>query len=165
MTSLNSIRAALERQLVENVNWFLGTGVWREGGVWSDGQSWTTGASIVTPALPAIASPNVPFTPVEGTPYLRVQFAPVLRRPVVAGPDPEQRYSGLFFVTIFTPEDLGAGAGMAIADQLLDRYTGSDALLTQDAVVRLEYSEAKMPLHEPPFFAIPLEIGWYAYRS
>jgi hypothetical protein len=115
------------------------------------------------PALPAIAWPNVPFTPTTGAPYIRADFVPTLRRPVVAGPDPEQRLSGLFMLTIFTPEDQGANAGMAIADKLLTRFNGSGAILASAVTVRLQYSEVKMPLHSPPFYVIPVEIGWYAY--
>jgi hypothetical protein len=116
------------------------------------------------PALPAIAWPNVPFTRVEGSPFIRAEFIPVTRRPVVAGPNPEQRISGLFYLTIFTPEDRGAAAGMALADKLLVRFNGSSAIVASNVIVRIEYSEVKMPLHDPPFFAIPVEIGWYAYK-
>jgi hypothetical protein len=121
--------------------------------------------NTTTPALPAIAWPNVPFTPVTGTPYLRAQFMPVTRRPVVAGPSPTQRLSGLFFVTAYTPEARGARDGMLLAGRLVTRFNGSTAIIASGVTVRLEYSEAKMPLHEPPFYVIPVEIGWYAYKS
>jgi hypothetical protein len=140
MTTLNDIRVALESHLA------------------------STSASPA-PALPAIAWPNVPFVPVTGNPYLRVEFIPVTRRPVVAGPNPEQRFSGLFYLTVYTPEEQGAAAGIALADKLMARFNGSDAVVTTNAIVRLEYSEAKMALHTPPFYAIPIEIGWYAYSS
>jgi hypothetical protein len=138
MSTLNSIRIALENHL-------------------------NTTAATPAPALPAIAWPNIPFTRVTGSPYIRVEFIPTLRRPVVAGPDPEQRLSGLFYLTVFTPEDQGANAGMAIADKLLARFNGSGAIVASSTIVRLAYSEVKMPLHDPPFYAIPVEIGWYAY--
>jgi hypothetical protein len=136
MTVLNDIRVALESHLADTY-----------------------------PPLPDIAWPNVPFTPTLGVPYLRTEFVPVLRRPVVIGPSPEQRLSGLYYVTVYTPEDRGAAAGMTLVDTLLARFNGSDAIVTTNVSVRLEYSEAKMPLHDPPFFAIPVEIGWYAYKS
>ena len=89
----------------------------------------------------------------------------MLRRPVTTGPDPEQRHSGLFYVTVYTPEEKGAAEGIGLADDLLSHFNGSDAIVTTNAIVRLEYSEAKMALHDPPFYAIPIEIGWYAYTS
>lgn len=115
--------------------------------------------------LPSIAWPNVPFTPTTGTAYLRAQYIPLVRRPVVAGPGPEQRYSGLFMVNIYTPEDAGAAAGIGHADRLLSWFNGSDAVTTTNVIVRLDYSEAKGALHEPPFYVIPVEIGWYSYVS
>jgi hypothetical protein len=115
------------------------------------------------PALPTIVWPNIPYTRVTGTSHIRAEFIPVLRRPVVAGPNPEQRHSGLFYLTVLTPEDQGDNGGMQIVDRLLTRFNGSDAIVASGIIVRIEYSEAKMPLHDPPFFAIPVEIGWYAY--
>lgn len=141
MTSrLNDIRIALENHLA-------------------------TTSSTPAPAIPAIAWPNVPYTPTTGTPYLRARFMPVTRRPSVAGPNPEQRHSGLFMVNIHTPEDQGANAGTALADKLCDRFEGSSSILAANVIVRLEYAEAKQPLHEPPFYVIPVEIGWYSYVS
>lgn len=136
MTKTNAIRIALENRL-----------------------------ATTSPALPAIAWPNVPFKPTRGQPYLRAQFAPVTRRPVTAGPDPDQRHAGLFMVYVYTPEDQGAAAGTLLADQILARFNGSDAEIAADVIVRFEYSEAKLPLHDPPFYVIPVEVGWYSYTS
>lgn len=124
----------------------------------------TTPVATDEAPLPPIAWPNVPFTRQEGQAFLRVEFVPILRRPVTAGPTPEQRLSGQFFVTVFTPEDQGADAGMTLVDRILTRFNGSDAIIASSVIVRLEYSEPKLPLHDPPFFAIPVEIGWYAYN-
>lgn len=166
MTITNAIRVALENHLN------------------------TTPASPA-PTLPDIAWPNVPYTRVKGTPYIRVEFIPVLRRPAVVGPNPEHRQSGLFYLTVYTPEDAGADAGMALVDKLLARFNGHDSIgplvawflsggkwrltgiwedsldwnLPSAASVRIEYSEAKMPLHDPPFYAIPVEIGWHSYSG
>ena len=121
--------------------------------------------AATTPSLPAIAWPNVPYARAEGTPYLRAAFRPATRRPVTAGPSPEQRMSGLFYLTVFSPENKGANAGMAVADQLLARFNGSDSIVADSVTVRIEYSEVKQPLHDPPFYAIPVEIGWYSFTT
>lgn len=118
-----------------------------------------------TQGLPSVAWPNVPFTPTTGTPYVRAEFIPVSRRPSVAGPNPEQRLSGLFYITIYTPEERGAAAGMTVADTLLSRFNGSESLVTTNGIVRIEYSEVKMPLHDPPFYAIPVEVGWFSFTN
>lgn len=168
MTTLNDIRAALEGHLSASRTILVyppGAGAWDDATPTND-PSFVPAVDIYTQTvLPEIAWPNVAFTRVTGTPFMRAEFIPVLRRPVVAGPNPEQRHSGLFYVTIFVPESLGSGDGFTYVDRLLDSFAGSDAVITDSAIVRLEYGEAKMPLHDPPFFAIPVEIGWYAYAS
>lgn len=136
MTNLNNIRTALENHL-----------------------------ATTSPALPDIAWPNVPYTPTQGVSYLRATFMPVTRRPVTAGPTPEQRRTGLFMVNIYTPEDQGALAGTQIAERIEERFNGSSAIIVSSTIVRIEYSEAKLPLHEPPFYVIPVEISWYSYAT
>jgi hypothetical protein len=121
--------------------------------------------AATTPALPAIAWPNVPFTPTVGTPYIAAEFIPVLRRPVVVGPTPEQRTSGMLYLTVCTPEARGAAAGYLVVDQLLSRFRGHISLSSGGITVSIEYSEAKMALHNQPFYVIPVEIGWYSYTS
>jgi hypothetical protein len=136
MTTLNDIRIALESHL----NGFM-------------------------PNPPPIAWPNVRYTPTPGETFIRAEFLPVSRRPVVAGPDPEQRFDGLLYLTVFIPSEQGAEQGIEIADALMERFNGSSAIVSPNGIVRLAYSEAKMPLQDPPFWAIPVEIGWYAYAS
>jgi hypothetical protein len=120
--------------------------------------------ATMSPPLPAIAWPNVPFTPATGQSYLRAQFIPTARRPTVVGPTPEQRIQGLFAINIYTPEYQGASAGMVLADRIITRFNGSSSIVASSVTVRLEYSEATLPLHDPPFFVIPVQIGWYAYN-
>jgi hypothetical protein len=139
MSVLNSIRVALENHLA-------------------------TTPATPAPALPAIAWPNVPFTRAVNTPFIRAEFIPVTRRPAVVGPNPEHRISGLFYLTVFTPEDGGAAAGMSLADKLLLRFNGSSSIIASNVIVRIAYSEVKMPLHDPPLFAIPVEVGWFAFK-
>jgi hypothetical protein len=124
--------------------------------------------ATMSPAPPSIAWPNQPFTPAvdangRGVPYIRAQFIPVTRRPVVVGPSPEQRHTGLFMLTIYTPEDAGDSAGLILADSLVARFNGSSSIVAATVTVRLDYSEAKLPLHAPPFYVIPVEIGWHSF--
>lgn len=136
MTTLNQIRIALENHL-----------------------------ATMTPAPPPIAWPNVKFAPTLTTTHFVSHFIPVTRRPIAAGPSPEQMYEGLFVVNIRTPQGLGAAAGMGHVDALETRFNGSSAIVTADAVVRIDYGEAKGPLHDTPFYVIPFEIGWRSYAT
>lgn len=113
--------------------------------------------------LPSIAWPNVPFTRPENAAYIQVSFRPVTNRPSVIGPDPQRRRSGLFMVTVYTPEMQGAAEGAALAAAIESRFAGSTVVTGTNALVSIEYAEVKSPLHATPFFAIPVEIGWYAF--
>lgn len=115
------------------------------------------------PALPAIAWPNVPFHRVTGTSFIRAELVPIQRRPVVIGPTPQHMVSGLFYLTIYTPEDKGADTGTALADKLLSRFDSSTVVTAAAVSIYLAYSEMRKPLHDPPFYVIPIEIGWYAH--
>lgn len=136
MTTLNQIRIALENHL-----------------------------ATMTPTPPSIAWPNVEFAPTTGTTHFIARFVPVTRRPITQGPTPEQRYEGLFMIDIRTPEGLGAAAGMGHADALQTRFNGSSSITTANATVRIDYGEAKLPLHDPPFYVIPFEIGWHSFAT
>lgn len=116
-----------------------------------------------TPGLPPVAWPNAAFSPLPGQAYIRAEFIPVTRRPIVMGPHPMQRMTGLFMITVFVPERDGAGTGLALADVLSQRFNGSTTIQSPQVNVCIEYSEVKLALHSSPFYAIPVQVGWYAY--
>lgn len=122
----------------------------------------TTPASPA-PALPPVAYDNVPFSQAPNTSYVQAQFAPMSRRPAVRGPAPEHRHSGLFVLTICAPENQGPATATALVDKLLDRFNGSTSIQGVDVNVSIEYSEAEMGYHRPPFYCVPVRVGWYAY--
>ena len=115
------------------------------------------------PALPTIDYDNVRFDQEPGVPYIQAQFAQLARRPAVRGPDPEHRYSGIFLLTVCTPENSGPTAGEEVADQLQERFNGASSIQGVDVNVSIEYSEAEMGYHRPPFYCIPVRVGWYCY--
>lgn len=121
-----------------------------------------------TPALPPAAWTNTPFNqtdiPGGGDTYLQVQFAPVQRRPAVRGPDPQYRHSGLFLVTVCVPEDEGSGVAFQLADTLLDRFRVDSPIAGVDVNVSIEYSEPETGFHRPPFFCVPVRVGWFAFK-
>jgi hypothetical protein len=157
MSSFNDIRAALETHLADMPL----SNPWDFDPSWDDSSPTVPSVDDVL----QIAWPNAIFEPRPNLPHLRVQFLPTSRRAAVVGPNPEQRLIGLFFVTVYTPEMEGSGIGMTLADLIMARFDASSSLITPKVTVRLEYSEVRLPLHDPPFFAIPVEIGWYAYKT
>lgn len=165
MSVMNSIRATLERQITEDVNWFLAYGVWKDGGVWSDERNWATSAQAnPLTGNPAVAVDNVKFEPAQNQTYIRAHYMPALRRAATAGPDPEKRHSGVLMLMVHTPSYSGSGAALDLVDELLERFDTHTSLLGMDANVSIQYSEAKDGASVPPFYVVPVEVGWYAYK-
>jgi len=121
--------------------------------------------AATTPALPPIAFGNLKFdqTLSANTTYVQAQFAPISRRAATRGPNPQYRHSGVFLLTVCTPEEIGVGAGQTLADQLLDRFRVDVPILGVDVNVTIEYSEPELGYQRPPFFCQPVRIGWYCY--
>lgn len=165
MSVTNSIRATLERQITEDVNWFLAYGVWKDGGFWADDRNWTTSAQPnQLTGSPAISVDNDDFKPVQNQAYIRAHFMPALRRAATAGPRPENRHSGTLMLMIHAPAYQGSGAALNLADELLERFDNHTSLLGVDANVSIQYSEVKDGASVPPFYVVPVEVGWYAFK-
>ena len=161
----DAIRAVLQRQITEDVNWFLTYGAWAEGGVWVDARVWVD-SSQPNPltGTPAVAYDNVRFDPSESQTYLRTHFLPALRRAATAGPDPENRHSGTLMLMVHTPSYQGAGPAYRLADELLERFANHSSLRGVDVNVSIQYSDVKDGASVPPFFVVPVEVGWYAFK-
>lgn len=72
--------------------------------------------ATITPAL-ATAYENVPFTPVQNTPYQRVNLLPNATQDRAISADVRE-YLGLFQVTLCYPVGTGRGAAQARADAI-----------------------------------------------
>lgn len=112
-----------------------------------------------------LAFENVPYEPVPGTPYIQVQFLPTSRRPLVRGPNPQQRYQGLFSLTVCTPTYQGSGTAWMLADSLLGHYDASTVVAGVAADVTIEYSETGTAFTREPFYCLPVNIGWFAHAT
>ena len=121
--------------------------------------------STTAPALPAIAWGNVKFDQTAVTRYIEARFAPMSRRPAVRGPDPQYRHSGIFLLTVCVEEETGAGEGLTLVDRLLGRFRVDTAILGVDVNVRIDYSEPETPYQRPPFYCLPVRVGWYCYAN
>lgn len=114
--------------------------------------------------LPAIAFENAPFEQNAGTPHLRVSFFLTSRRPAVRGPDPQNRYQGIYQVTVAVPTDQGSGAALEYADLIMTEFDGSSDI-DGTPTVSIEYSETSGPVFSDPFYLLPVNIAWYVYAQ
>ncbi len=139
--------------------------------------------------VPAIARQNVKYEPTTGTPFVRSENIPTLRRRTSVGPTPWQRYEGLYRVTACTSEGVGVGANFTLMDDILEQFdsatdlyydTGLDVLYTQSeyellqqnnetlildrtVYVTIDYSEPGSPYIDSPWYCTPVNIHYYAY--
>ncbi len=120
--------------------------------------------STMTGVLPIVFE-NTQFTPTSGVPYIAAQFIPTLRRAVVMGPDPQKRYTGMFIMDVCYPELKGSGEARNFADLLMERFDAASRIQGVDVIVTIEYSEREQGFKRPPFYCIPVRVGWRCYAE
>jgi hypothetical protein len=122
-----------------------------------------------TPQIPYIFWENTSKENLIATAHVEPNFIPLRKRAVEIGPNPMERYDGIFQVIAYAPLNDGPAAVEDIAGLILDRYRPSGILIDtigQDtAVVRIEYSEAGEAYEDRGCNALPLNIGWYSFRG
>lgn len=122
-----------------------------------------------TPGIPYIFWENTSTENLIGTSHVEPNFIPLSKRAADLGPNPMERYAGIFQVLVYAPLYDGVGAAEDIAELVLDRYGPSDTLtdtVDEDvAVIRIEYSEAGEAYEDRGCHVLPLNIGWYSFRG
>ena len=114
--------------------------------------------------LPDIAFENAPFEQNAGTAHLRASLFLTSRRPATRGPDPQNRYQGIYQVVVAVPTDQGAGAAMDYADLIMTEFDGSSDI-DGTPTVSIEYSETSGAVFSDPFYLLPVNIAWYVYAQ
>lgn len=110
---------------------------------------------------------NARFEPATDpmTTWIQMRLDPLESRPAVRGINPQILYEGLFTVTIFAPQKTGPAAAETLADAIRDAYTVNDTFTSGSTTVRIRYSERDPGFSDGPWFAIPVVVSWYTYRS
>ena len=114
--------------------------------------------------VPQIAYENVPYVPTTGTSYIKVDYLPTSRRPAVRGLNPQQRYDGIFAINCYAPEGNGPSAAETIAENVMTAFEATSSFTTNNVTVSIDYAEADQALVDSPWFLVPVNIGWYAYK-
>ena len=114
--------------------------------------------------VPQIAYENVPYVPTTGTSYIKVDYLPTSRRPAVRGLNPQQRYDGIFAINCYAPEGNGPSAAETIAENVMNAFEATSSFTTNNVTVSIDYAEADQALVDSPWFLVPVNIGWYAYK-
>ena len=117
-----------------------------------------------------IAWENLDFKPATGTAFLRPDFVPVTRRPAVRGLNPQKRYDGLFVVFCYSPENVGPGAADDLADSIMEAFEATtdisyDVDTNTSIILSIDYAEREQGRSQPPWYYVPVNIGWYIYNG
>lgn len=118
-----------------------------------------------TPGILPIVFENTQYAPTPGVPYIATQFIPTIRRAAVMGPNPQKRYTGLFIIDVCYPELKGSGPARTMADLLMERFDAADRIAGVDVTITIEYSEREQGFKRPPFYCIPVRVGWRCYAE
>lgn len=114
--------------------------------------------------LPQVAYQNVPFSPTTGTSYIEVTYLPTSRRPAVRGLNPTQRYQGIFAINCYAPEGKGPAEAETIAENVANAFEATTSINLNNVAVSIDYCETQRGFLDSPWFVVPINIGWYAYK-
>jgi len=118
-------------------------------------------------SIPPIAYENVSFSPTTGQAFVQPRFIPVTRRAAVRGPNPQQRYDGVFRVFCYVPEGQGPAAADDLANKVIDAFdaTTDISFTSGDStiIVSVDYAERDNGFVDSPWYYVAVNIGWYLY--
>lgn len=122
-----------------------------------------TALNAMSPAL-ATAWENVPYDPVNGTPYQRVTLLP-------APPDnPERgtftRDQGILQISLAYPLDAGPGVAEARAELIRDTFYRGASFTSGGVTVNIERTPEIAPaINEPDRRVVPVRVRYYAHYT
>lgn len=117
---------------------------------------------IQSAGVPAIAYENAPFTPTEGTLYLREDFIPNIKDAVGIAHTSADDYEGLYQVTVLSARGGRRFDGQEQA-RLVSAHFPRGAEYTYNAVkVKITSSQVGSPIQDEDRYAIPVTISWRA---
>lgn len=101
--------------------------------------------SLAVTGSPSVAWPNIPFTPVPGTTYIRVDHFPNRNtRQVMKGSGPHLR-QGILQLTVVAPLNGGSSVATNLAGEIAAHFTADLALFDDDVKVRIQQAPSIAP--------------------
>lgn len=114
--------------------------------------------------IPDIAWENVNYNPTTSSSFVRPTFMPLVREPAVRGLNPQQYYAGMFRAEVFTPEGLGPGAGLTLANTLVESFEATSTLTANSVNVCIRSARVEMAINMDAWFMTPVVVDWYTYN-
>lgn len=113
--------------------------------------------------LPSIFFENAPSEQSTPTAYLTTRTFFTSRRPAVRGPNPQNRYEGIYRITICVPKRSGTGQALRYAETLTTAFDGSSDIVGSNKTVSIDFTELATSYEEEPYWCLPVDVNWYVY--
>lgn len=120
--------------------------------------------NTLTPVIP-VAWPNVPFTPVKGTAYHRVNLLPATPEQRELGATGRNTETGVYQVDCVFPADAGAGNAWARAELVRAHFKRGTKLAGSGFVVTIRGAGPGPAIQEDGWYVVPVTISYYAYTA
>lgn len=119
-----------------------------------------TAVSGMSPAL-STSYENVPFTPVQGTPYQRLNI--LFAEPGNQEYGANYQELGFMQLTLFYPIETGIGAANARAELIRQTFKRGASFTNSGLTVVIERTpEVKPGVNDGSFYVLPVKIRFYA---
>lgn len=120
--------------------------------------------ATLSPALP-IAWANVAYTPIVGTPFMRVNFLPAqtYNPSMGVGALDLKRYTGIMQVTLFYPINQGEGDPRRKADAVIALFPRGLTLTSSGVVVHVDNTPSAAPGYsQDAWYVLPVSVYYRA---
>lgn len=101
-----------------------------------DALLWHLSVLVLAPVVP-VAWPDIPFTPVVGTPYLEPTVLPNKTDFAGVGVGSPHRHFGLLQVNVHGPQGQGSAPTSEIADQIMEHFAPDTVIARNGVRVRI----------------------------
>lgn len=104
---------------------------------------------------------NIKNKEVHGQEYLKTSFIPIDRYAATRGVNPQQKYEGVFRVSVYCLENEGPDKADTYADIILEGFNTSSDI---NNFVPIERSNRSRGITLEPFYKVDIDIFWYKYN-
>ena len=112
---------------------------------------------------PPIAFENVPFTPVEGTTWLRESYLPATSSTVGMEPGGSTDFIGVYQVSIYAPLDDYKFESHQLIDSITAHFTRGTMLVFEGQSVVVEQVNVAQGLASGGWWLMPVSVNWRAF--
>ena len=112
---------------------------------------------------PPIAFENVPFTPVDGTTWLRESYLPATSSTVGMEPTGSTDFIGVYQVSIYTPLDDYKRESHQLIDSITAHFARGTILVFEGQTVVVEQVNVSQGMASGGWWLMPVSVNWRAF--